>query len=97
MTIRYQARDDKSGLGLVSYRLRDPLGNSHLDYHYHANFYTMFFEGDARAWSEYEIKVVLPVGSPPGTWGLQELVIQDKADNQRTYNFAETIQFESAP
>ena len=97
VTIKYQARDDKSGLGAVSYRLLDPQGLSHQQYHYHPNFYTQFFHGDPTAWSEYEIDVVLPVGSAPGTWGLQELNVQDKARNMRDYNFVETVQFQVDP
>ena len=49
VTISYWARDDKSGLGLVSYRLLDPQGASHFEYHYHENFYTTFFLGNASA------------------------------------------------
>jgi hypothetical protein len=93
VTIKYQARDDRSGLDAVSYRLLDPQGISHPQYHYHPNFYTLFFEGNPTAWAEYQIDVVLPVGSPPGTWGLQQLVVRDKARNQRLYNFVELLQF----
>lgn len=77
----------------MAYRLLDPQGISHFQYHYHANFYTRFFPGNPSGCGEYEIRVVLPVGSAPGRWGLQELVIRDKAGNQRTYNFVETLQF----
>jgi hypothetical protein len=70
---------------------------SHQQYHYHPNFYTQFFHGDPTAWGEYQIDVVLPVGSAPGTWGLQELNVQDKARNIRDYNFVETVQFQVAP
>ena len=97
VTVKYQARDDKSGLGVVSYRLLDPQGLSHFQYHYHPNFYTQFFDGAPTAWAEYEIDVVLPVGSAPGTWGLQELDVQDKARNMRNYNFVETVQFQVSP
>jgi hypothetical protein len=38
----------------------------------------------------------LPVGSAPGTWGLQELSLRDKAYNQRAYNFVETVRFSVA-
>ena len=69
VNITYVARDDKSGIGKVSYRLLDPLGGSHFEYHYHANFHTKFFAGDSTAWMDYRINVVLPKGSPPGTWG----------------------------
>ncbi|MFH0900716.1 MAG: hypothetical protein V2A73_08825 [Pseudomonadota bacterium] len=93
VNIQYQARDDKSGVGVVWYRLLDPQGISHHQYHYHDNFYTMFFDGDPTSWAEYEINVVLPVGSPPGTWGLQELVLTDKAGNRQAYNFVEIVHF----
>jgi hypothetical protein len=96
VSIRYQARDDKSGLDQVSYRLLDPQGISHQQYDYHANFYTEFFEGDPTAWTDYTINVVLPVGSPPGTWGLQQLYVRDKARNTRTYDFVELVQFQIA-
>ena len=94
--IQYQVRDDRAGLGVVSYRLLDPQGISHFQYHYHPNFYSVFFQGDPTAWTDYEINVVLPVGSAPGTWGLQELSLRDKAYNQRYYNFVETVRFSVA-
>jgi hypothetical protein len=55
VTIVYHARDDKSGVGTVSYRLLDPQGGSHFEYHYHDNFHTTFFEGDPTAWAAYEV------------------------------------------
>jgi hypothetical protein len=93
VTIRYQARDDKAGLGSVYFELVDPQGLVHADYHYHPNFYSRFFVGDPTAWTEYELVVVLPVGSPPGIWGLSNLYVADKVDNTRAYRFAETVAF----
>ena len=95
VTIAYRASDDKSGLGIVSYRLLDPQGGSHFEYHYHPNFYTLFFEGDATANTQYTIQVVLPVGSPPGTWGLESMELQDKVDNLYAISFVELMQFEA--
>ncbi len=92
--ITYFARDDKSGVGKVTYRLLDPQGLSHFEYHYHDNFYTLFFEGDPTAWGQYDINVVLPKGSAPGIWGLQTLTVVDKAHNAQEYNFVETMHFE---
>ena len=37
--------------------------HKHFEYHYHENFYTTFFAGNASAWSLYVINVVLPPGS----------------------------------
>ncbi|MDR2496257.1 MAG: T9SS type A sorting domain-containing protein [Tannerellaceae bacterium] len=94
VTINYYARDNKSGLGTVSYLLRDPQGINHFEYHYHRNFYTAYFEGDPTVWERYTINCVLPQGSAPGIWGLAELVLHDKAHNVRSYNFVETLIFE---
>ncbi len=94
VTIEYFARDDKSGLGTVNYRLLDPQGISHFEYHYHDNFYQLFFNGEPTAWKKYTISVVLPRGSVPGIWGLQAMELYDKAGNRRSYNFVETIRFD---
>ena len=60
----------------------------------HPAIHTIFFNGDPTAWARYEINVVLPKGSPPGTWGLQEMEIYDKARNRKSYSFVETLHFE---
>lgn len=93
VTIEYYAKDDKAGLGRVAYNLLDPQGISHHQYHYHENYYTLFFEGDATAWTKYTINVILPKGSAPGTWGLQEMYLQDKAGNFVVHNFEEIVHF----
>lgn len=97
VAITYMARDgdNKSGIGHVYFKLQDPQGVAHGQYHYHENFYTEFFEGgQAGDWMKYEARVVLPAGSPPGTWGLVELEVSDKANNRRSYNFTEVMHFE---
>ncbi len=94
VTIEYFAMDDKSGLGLVSFNLRDPQGINHFDYHYHQNFYTVFFDGDPTVYKRYEINIVLPAGSAPGTWGLSSLYLRDKANNFVNYDFTEIVRFE---
>ena len=94
VTLDYNVRDDISGLGTVSYYLRDPQGIDHNYYHYHDNFYSTFFEGDPLSWVSYQDSVVLPVGSAPGLWGVSELYLQDKANNFKVYDFTETIRFD---
>lgn len=94
VTINYYARDNKSGLGKVNFRLRDPQGINHFEYHYHRNYYTKYFNGDPTAWERYTVNIVLPKGSAPGIWGLSELTLNDKALNWHTYNFVETLIFE---
>ena len=93
VNIDYYVKDNKAGLGQVNYTLLDPLGKTHFQYHYHENFYTMFFDGDPTAWKKYHIQVILPAGSAPGIWGLLELSLWDKAGNQKTYNFLEIVHF----
>ena len=93
VTITYFARDNKSGLDQVTYKLRDPQGIDHRAYHYHRNFYTPYFAGDPTVWEKYVINIILPKGSAPGIWGLAEMGVMDKARNERNYNFVETIIF----
>ncbi|MDE6417366.1 MAG: Ig-like domain-containing protein [Duncaniella sp.] len=94
VTISFYARDDKSGFDKCSYTLRDPQGTDHFEYFYHRNFGTLYFDGDPTVWEHYLIKVVLPQGSAPGIWGLARMTAADKAFNEFTYNFVETLIFE---
>jgi hypothetical protein len=91
--IEYYAKDNASGLGLVHFKLLDPMGLTHSQYHYHENFYTVFFEGDPSVWKKYDIQIILPEGSAPGIWGLLEFTLRDKAGNEEHYNFLEIVHF----
>lgn len=93
--IKYWARDDKAGLGTVSYKLRDPQGIEHFYYHQHENSHTLFFQGDASEWKQYTATVTLPVGSAPGIWGVASIALHDKAGNRKFYDFTETLIFEA--
>ena len=94
VTVVYFARDDKSGLGNVSLQLRDPLGGEQVRYHYHENFHGPVFGGDPTEWKRYECEFVLPIGSPPGVWGVTSMNLNDKAGNAQRHDFTETIRFE---
>jgi hypothetical protein len=94
VNITYYAKDNAAGLDLVYFRLLDPMGNTHGEYHYHENFYTIFFEGDPTVWKKYEIHIILPEGSAPGKWGVLEICLSDKAGNSETFNFLEIIHFQ---
>lgn len=94
VTISYYARDDKSGYDLGSYILLDPQGIRHDGTHYIPGYYKLFFNGDPTVWQKYTINCVLPQGSAPGIWGLASMGLRDKAMNERTYNFVETLIFE---
>lgn len=92
--INFYAKDDKSGLGLVYYRLLDPIGGKHFYYFYHKNTYGSFYkDGDPTVYKKYTIRNTLPKGSAPGRWGLVEMVLHDKAGNINTYHFVETLHF----
>ena len=93
VTITYRANDDKSGLDRVVYYLQDPQGRTQPAYHYHDNIRTIFFKGDPTALKEYKAVTVLPEGSAPGKWGLAEMVLRDKATNEKLYQFTEIIHF----
>jgi len=93
VTINYMVRDNKSGLGPVSFRLRDPQGIEHFYYHYHENYYGTYFKGDATEWKQYTVTVILPKGSIPGVWGLASMNLVDKAMNAKSYSFVEIIRF----
>ena len=94
VTITFRVRDNISGYEITSMRLRDPQGISHQGYHYHAGRSRLFPEGDPTDWTTYTRTVLLPPGSAPGTWGLVEMTIRDRAGNFQRYNFTEIIHFE---
>lgn len=97
VTLRVRVKDNKSGVGRISFYLQDPIGRRHHYYFYHTNTYTLFYQGgNPTAWKVLETTIVLPAGSATGTWGLYELYIEDKGGNFRTYNFTETVHFELA-
>lgn len=94
VNITYYAKDNKSGLGQVSFVLRDPQGVQHNFYHYHKNFHTVFFDGNPADLARYDINLVLPEGSAPGKWALIQMNLADKANNSKSYQFVEIMHFE---
>ncbi len=92
--IIYYAKDDKSGLGHVSYILRDPQGVQHNFYHYHKNFHGLFFDTNPSDLVRYDVNLILPEGSAPGKWALIQIKLDDKANNSKSYEFTELIHFE---
>lgn len=49
---------------------------------------------DASTPVQYHARVILPIGSPPGTWGLAEMMVTDKQRNRRRYDFSEIFRFD---
>ena len=95
VTLEFSVRDNISGVQIGWLRLRDPQGTSHHFYIY-SNFarHLLFAEEDPSLWSRHTWTVVLPVGSPPGTWGVAEMSFEDRAGNVSRYDFTETVHFE---
>ena len=95
VTINFYVRDDISGFGPSYYHFIDPQGVLHGNYwYYHRNSSTTFFDGDPTIWEHHQIIHILPQGSAPGRWGLAQMMVSDKAGNEYTYNFVETLIFE---
>lgn len=95
VTVNFYGRDNISGIGPVDYQLCDPQGTVIGTYwFYHQHHSGLFFEGDPTVWEHYTITHILPPGSAPGIWGLNQMSLVDKAGNVRIYNFVETIIFE---
>lgn len=93
VTIKVFIKDDFSGFDIGSFTLVDPQGNHFFEYFYSENYYAPYFIGDPSAWKEYTITKILPEGSAPGIWSLQEIYVRDRGGNAYTYNFLEIIHF----
>ncbi len=90
-------RDNISGLWSTYLRLRDPQGGTHFywvsDWGWNLRR-SLYPRDDPTVWRDVERVVHLPPGSLPGTWGLAEVMVQDRATNRRIYNFVEIIHFD---
>lgn len=49
---------------------------------------------DATTPVQYHARVILPLGSAPGTWGLTGMTVADKERNSRFYDFTEIFRFD---
>ena len=73
--------------------LRDPHGVMHLFRHSH-EYYKIYFSGNPTVYETYHKTMILPVGSIPGTWGVAEMTVSDKARNKLLADFTEIVRFE---
>ncbi len=89
----FRVRDDISGYRLGDYILRDPQGMNFGYGHQHPRFGDLYPLPGETDWQEYKSTVVLPAGSAPGTWGVAELIVEDRAGNNRRYSFVEIVTF----
>ena len=94
VTLTFRVRDNISGFRLGSLNLRDPQGIDHQFYVYPEWYDVRFPPTGPYQWTTHTWTVILPLGSAPGTWGLAELTVSDRAGNFRQYDFTEIIHFE---
>lgn len=92
--ITFRVRDNIAGYATSGIDLRDPQGNQHHFRHYAPDKNNLYFTGDPTVYRTYTKKLVLPIGSPPGTWGLSGMTPADKADNTLWVDFTEIVRFE---
>ena len=97
--ITFQARDNIAGYSSSRLHLRDPQGVRHGFSHYGPNHNqgpkpNLYFIGDPTIYQTYHKIIYLPIGSPPGTWGLSDMSLHDMAENKRHVDFTEIVRFE---
>ena len=92
--ITFRIKDNISGYAKTEMLLRDPQGVTHFFRHYDKDFWTIYFSRDPTVYQTYHKTVILPVGSAPGTWGLAEMTVWDKAQNKLQADFTEIVRFE---
>ena len=92
--IAFKIKDNISGYSSTDMYLRDPNGVKHHFRHYDSDFYKVYFTRDPAVYHTYHKTIILPVGSIPGTWGLAEMKVWDKAQNILRADFTEIIRFE---
>ena len=90
----FRVRDNISGFDLGSLILRDPQGIEHLFFVYAPDRSKWFPENDPSEWTTHTWTVTLPAGSAPGTWGLTEMTLWDRAENFQRHDFTEIIHFD---
>ena len=92
--VTFRIKDDISGYSHTSIYLRDPHGVAHRFVHHHTDFYKTYFLGDPTVYQTYHKTIILPVGSVPGTWGISQMIVEDKAQNILRADFTEIVRFE---
>ena len=92
--IAFKVKDNISGHSITYMSLRNPQGIMlNFDY-YDTDFYKIYFTRDPTVYETYRKTIILPVGSPPGIWGLAGMTIYDKAKNKLNVDFTEIVRFE---
>ena len=93
---------NESGLKHGAYNLRDPQGkqfNFSMQNDFDkikGNFYYLITdpEGKPGLWRKYKVSTLLPRGSAPGLWGVESILLIDRANNTKNYSFVELVRFD---
>ena len=94
ITVGLWYRDNISGMDRAALLLRDPQGGNHHYWIQPDGYASLYPDGDPTEWRYLERVVILPPGSVPGTWGIAEITVDDRAQNYEVYNFVEIVHFE---
>ena len=94
VTVRFQVWDDISGFMRAAVNFRDPQGIEHFDWYLPEDAYDLFPGEDPTQWRWHTFTYILPPGSAPGTWGLADMTVYDRAKWFREYDFTEIIHFQ---
>ena len=89
----FRVRDNISGYMSGAVVFLDPQGIEHFVYVRYADRHLLFPRGDPTRWEELTVVHVLPPGSAPGTWGVSNLRLADRAQNFVHHDFTEVIHF----
>jgi hypothetical protein len=57
-------------------------------------YYSILPDSSIYGFKRYYFKTLLPVGSPPGLWGVSAINIRDHAMNRKYYSFVEYVRFD---
>jgi len=86
-----------SGFAHGYYVLRDPQGletNVSMQRDLGNTYYDIKPDSSIYGYKRYYFKTLLPVGSPPGLWGVSAIGLIDHARNKKYYNFVEYVRFD---
>lgn len=86
-----------SGFAHGYYVLRDPQGlETHVSMQRDLGdlFYSIKPDSSIYGYKRYYFKTLLPVGSPPGLWGVSAIGLIDHARNRKYYSFVEYVRFD---
>ncbi len=92
--ITFKIKDNISGYKNADILLRDPQGVVYKFGHSAPYPHKLYFQGDPTIFQTYDKTILLPVGSVPGTWGLAQMIVADRAYNRLTADFTEIVRFE---